>query len=129
MLKTVLTGSHKLIYLPIQGHTLTMTCCDTPRHTLTQPLPLFCTPNFIFSPSEKQVRSGLTVPLNLTSRSIHQCEEHRAKGLSIYLTGPGHIEDGKRWRERILAGSKQVMGMRTKSRGNGERNSGALYRR
>lgn len=101
-------SSQKPIFIPLQDGAHSATCCDTTRHTLTQPLH---TPNLIFSPQTEQVRSGLTVPLNLTSRGVHRREERRAKGLSIYLTGPGHLEDGKRWREGILAGSIQVMGV------------------
>lgn len=69
------------------------------------------------------------MPLNIATRGLHKHQEHRAKGLSIYLTGPGHIVDGKRWRGRILAGSVQVMGISAGSRGNGERYSGPLYQR
>lgn len=72
------------------------------------------------------MRSGLTVPLNLTSRGIH---EARARGLSVYLTGPGRIDDGQRWREGLLAASIQVMAVREGSGGDGERNSSPLYQR
>lgn len=83
-------------------------------------------PKLHLSPQRRQVRSGLTVTLNLTSRGVRK---QRAKGLSVYLTGPGRIDGGERWKEGLLAGSIQVMGMREGSGGDGERNSGPLYQR
>ncbi len=40
------------------------------------------------------------MPLNPTSRGIHKWEQCCAKGLSIYLAGSGHREDGRGRRER-----------------------------
>ena len=37
---------------------------------------------------------NMAVPLNLIFTG--KCDEHRAKELSIYLTGPGHTDDGKK---------------------------------
>lgn len=73
----------------------------TSTHTVTRISPLAGAGEVSFN-----WRRSMPLPEALTSGM-----GPRAKGLSIYLTGPGHTEDGKRWRERILAGSLQVMGM------------------